>query len=120
LLIGGGRVRCWRYPQGFGLQTMEQALANSCNTVFAQLGGRMIPPGDFYAYLRAFGIGEPMGIDFPGEARGHVPVPGRVHGEVLRWANVAFGQGVSLTPLQLAMAFSALVNDGKLMRPYLV
>src|SRR5690606_7451630 len=59
-------------------------------------------------------------IDFPGEARGHVPVPGRVHGEVLRWANVAFGQGISVTPLQLAMAFAALVNDGYLMRPHLV
>lgn len=120
LYIGGGRVRCWRYPLSFGLQTMEEALANSCNTVFARLGGEKLPRADFAAYLRAFGFGSPLGIDFPGEASGHVPTPGRVHGEVLRWANVAFGQGISVTPLQLAMAFSALVNDGFLMRPYLV
>src|SRR5690606_3215559 len=120
LYIGGGRVRDWRYPYSSGILTFEQALANSCNTVFARLGGELIPTPELVRYLRAFGFGDALGIDFPGEARGFLPTPGRIHGEVLRWANVAFGQGVAVTPLQLTMAVAALVNDGYLMRPYLV
>lgn len=120
LYIGGGRVRGWRYPRSFGPLTMEEALANSSNTIFARLGGELLPHREFARYLRAFGFGELLRIDFPGEARGFVPTPGRIHGETLRWANVAFGQGIAVTPLQLANAFSALVNGGYLMRPYLV
>lgn len=120
LFIGGGRVRGWRYPRAFGPLTMEEALAQSSNTIFARLGGEMIPHGEFARYLRAFGFGEPLRIDFPGEARGFVPTPGRIYGETLRWANVAFGQGIAVTPLQLANAFAALVNGGYVMRPYIV
>lgn len=120
LHIGGGRVRDWRYPYSYGIQTLEQALANSCNTVFARLGGELIPTPELVRYLRAFGFGDTLGIDFPGEAKGFLPTPGRVYGETLRWANVGFGQGVAVTPLQLTMAVAALVNDGYLMRPHLV
>ena len=71
-----------------------------------------------YDYLKRFNFGEPTEVDFPGESAGVVR-------DVQKWrkldtANVAFGQGVSVTALQLTMAISALANKGLLMRPYLV
>src|SRR5690606_30802070 len=68
-----------------------------------------------------FGFGQRLGVDYPGEARGLIPVPGQVrHGEVLRWANVGFGQGVAVTPLQMVSALATIANDGVRMRPQLV
>ena len=52
---------------------------------------------------------------------GQVPKPGKTkHGELLQWANIGFGQGIAVTPIQLAMMAAAIANDGKLMQPYLV
>ncbi|HEY8426284.1 MAG TPA: penicillin-binding transpeptidase domain-containing protein [Limnochordales bacterium] len=118
--IGGGRVSCW-LPGGHGSQTFVEATENSCNPVFAILGAQRLGPEAFYRFARAFGFGQPLGIDFPGEAGGFLPAPGSVqHGELLRWANIGFGQGVAVTPLQLAMAAATIANGGVLMKPHLV
>ncbi|HEY8487182.1 MAG TPA: penicillin-binding transpeptidase domain-containing protein [Limnochordales bacterium] len=118
--IGGGVVRCWR-PGGHGSQSFVEATENSCNPVFAIVAAQRLGPQVFYRFIRAFGFGERLGVDFPGEAPGYVPAPGTVvHGEVLRWANIGFGQGVAVTPLQLAMAAATIANGGVLMRPHLV
>ncbi len=118
--IGGGRVHCWR-GGGHGSLTFAQAVAASCNPVFAELGGLRLGPARFYPYLKAFGFGERLGVDYPGEATGLIPVPGQVpHGEILRWANVGFGQGIAVTPLQMLSAVAAIANDGVRMRPQLV
>src|SRR5690606_26788017 len=78
-------------------------------------------PERFYRYITAFGFGSKLGIDFPGEATGSVPKPGQIrYGELLQWANIGFGQGVAVTPLQLVMAAAAIANDGVLMKPYIV
>lgn len=68
--------------------------------------------------LRKFGFGEPTGVDLPGESAGIV-APGRSWGSV-KLATVAFGQGISVTGLQLTNAVSAIANGGVLMRPYVV
>lgn len=68
--------------------------------------------------LRAFGIGERTGIDFPGEAAGILR--NESGWQPVEFATIAFGQGVTATPLQMAMAFAAIANDGVLMQPYLV
>ncbi|MBI4238854.1 MAG: transpeptidase family protein [Deltaproteobacteria bacterium] len=70
------------------------------------------------AALRDFGIGGKTGIDFPGEAGGVLRAAERW--SPVEFATIAFGQGVTVTPLQMAMAFTALAHDGWLMRPYLV
>ncbi len=116
----GGTIREWN-RKGFGTQTFVQAVQNSSNTVFAVVGAERLGPERFYRYAVAFGFGSVLGIDFPGEAGGILPRPGSVaHGELLRWANIGFGQGLSATPLQIVMAAATVVNGGTLMRPYLV
>lgn len=118
--IGGGRVHCWR-GGGHGSLTFAEAVAHSCNPVFAELGGLRLGPEGFYPYVRAFGFGQRLGIDYPGEAGGIVPVPGRLaHGEILQWANVGFGQGIAVSPLQLVTALAAIANGGVRMQPQLV
>lgn len=120
LVRWGGQVSCWR-SGGHGRQTFVEATENSCNPVFAILAADRLGPSRFYKYASGFGFGQRTGIDFPGEAQGQLPRPGQVkHGELLQWANIGFGQGVAVTPVQMAMAVAAIANGGKLMRPYLV
>jgi stage V sporulation protein D (sporulation-specific penicillin-binding protein) len=119
LNIGGITVRCWR-PGGHGEQNFQQALENSCNTVFAQVAGELLSPSLFHRYLRNFGFGRRLNVDFPGEASGTLPAPGARWGEQAQWATIGFGQGIAVTPIQLLTAFCAVVNDGLLMQPRLV
>ncbi len=116
IIVGGWTINCWA-GGGHGSQSFVETLQNSCNPVFAQLGMEL---GDkrFYRYIRAFGFGEPSGVDFPGEAPGSVREPGTVG--LVTWANIGFGQGMTLTPLQLLNAYAAIVNGGFLLRPHLV
>jgi cell division protein FtsI (penicillin-binding protein 3) len=72
----------------------------------------------FYNVLRDFGFGENLGIDFPGEVRGILRSSDKW--QEIDWANIAFGQGVSVTLLQIASAFSVIANGGLLWKPYLV
>lgn len=113
----GGVVHCWR-AGGHGTQTFVEALENSCNPVFAVMSADEIGPARFAEYIRAFGFGQRLGIDFPGEATGSVPRA--TDRPTLQWANVGFGQGIAVTPLQLAMAVAAIANGGTLYRPTLV
>lgn len=73
---------------------------------------------EFYRVLQGFGFGELTGVDLPGERPGFLPLTGKW--SVLTKANLAFGQGMSVTPVQLAAAFAAAVNGGTLYRPHLV
>lgn len=117
--VGGGAVRSWN-GTGHGQISFLQAVENSDNITFAQLAVEM-KPELFHPYLAKFGFGERMGIDYPGEGRGVLPKPGQIrHGELLQWANIGFGQGVAVTPLQLIMATAAVANGGALLRPYYV
>ncbi|EFK96148.1 stage V sporulation protein D, partial [sediment metagenome] len=79
----------------------------------AQLGKENV-----YKLLREFGFGEASGIDIPGEARGILSNP--KSWSDIQFVTIAFGQGVSATPLQMALAFGALSNGGELLRPYLI
>ncbi|MEW6227115.1 MAG: penicillin-binding transpeptidase domain-containing protein, partial [Bacillota bacterium] len=109
------QVRCW-LGGGHGSQTFIEATENSCNVVFATLGLRL-GPERFYKHIRAFGFGSPMGIDFPGEASGLLQQEKDVG--LVEIANISFGQGISVTPIQLLSALNAIANGGVLMRPYL-
>jgi len=74
----------------------------------------------FYEYVSAFGFGVPTGVDLWGEVGGDVPDPGSLYWYPSSLATNAFGQGIAVTPLQLTTAVAAIVNDGILMRPFVV
>lgn len=117
--IGGGRVNCWR-GGGHGSLTFAEAVEHSCNPVFAELGGLRLGPDVFHPYLRAFGFGDRLGIDYPGEAKGQIPPKEMLFGETLQWANVGFGQGVAVSGLQLISSLATIANMGVRVQPMLV
>ena len=100
-----------------GLQTMTQVLEKSLNTgaIFAmeKLGHER-----FLDAVKRFGFGVKTGIDFPGEISGDVS--NLENGSGIDFATASFGQGIAITPVQLASAIAAIANRGVLMRPYLV
>lgn len=114
--VGDRQVRCW-LAGGHGSQTFVEATENSCNVVFATLGNRL-GQERFYEYIQAFGFGSSLGIDYPGEATGLLQRPKNVGPVEL--ANISFGQGISVTPIQLLSALCTIANGGTLMRPQLV
>ena len=115
ITVSGDTIRCWGNPHG--AQTMAQALQNSCNPVFVELALRL-GTDRMYRYLRAFGLGTTTGIDLPGEAAGILIGANSVKDVDL--ARIGFGQSVAVTPLQMITAACAVVNGGRLMRPYIV
>lgn len=114
--VGGHNIRCWT-GSGHGSITYLEAVESSCNPAFINLGQRL-GEEKLFSYVRAFGYGSPSGIDYPGESGGLVFEPEQVGPVEL--ATTAFGQGVSVTPLQQLMAVSAIANGGYLMKPFLV
>jgi len=117
ITIGGARMKCWRYYRPHGIQTLTQALENSCNPAFINMGvtiGKEV----LRKYIDAFGFTEKTGIELPGEASGvfhNIQFMGDT--EV---ATTAFGQRFNITPIELVTAVSAIANDGKLMKPRIV
>ncbi len=104
--------------KSYGLSTMTNVLEKSINTgvIFIQ---RLVGGDIFREYIEAFGFGEPTGVDLAGEALGDLNNVKKEKREI-NFATAAFGQGISVTPLQMVSAMAAIANDGKLMRPYLV
>ncbi len=112
--VGGRNLKCWRNYAPHGHQTFVEAAQNSCNPVFIEVAQRL-GKEKFLDYIKAFGFGEPTGIDLPGEAHGLVMKPQTVGPVEL--ANMGFGQGVAVTPIQLVSAAAAIANEGMLMEP---
>ena len=102
-----------------GRQTMTQVLQRSLNTgstwVAQQLG-----PTLFYDYVRRFGFGETTDSGFSSEATGLLKEPGNLFWSEVDLATNSFGQGISVTPLQIVRAYSAIANGGRLVQPRIV
>ncbi|MCP8970249.1 stage V sporulation protein D [Ectobacillus ponti] len=113
--VGGARLRCWKRG-GHGHQTFLEVVQNSCNPGFVELGQRL-GKDQLFQYIRNFGFGQKTGIDLQGEGRGILFDLKRV-GPVEQ-ATTAFGQGVSVTPIQQVAAVAAAVNGGTLYQPYI-
>lgn len=114
--VSGSRIKCWKHG-GHGSQTFLQVVENSCNPGFVVMGERL-GKERLMDYVKKFGFGEKTGIDLSGEENGilfDVDKMGPVE-----TATTAFGQGVSVTPIQQVMGVSAAVNGGHLYTPYLV
>ena len=115
--VADRRIRCWRHYNPHGAQSLTEAVQNSCNPVFVELGNR-VGLESYYDYLDAFGFTERTGIDLPGESNSLMIQEAAVGPVEL--ATISFGQGIAITPLQLITAVSAIANDGKMMRPRVV
>ncbi|KAB2337413.1 stage V sporulation protein D [Cytobacillus depressus] len=112
--VGGARLRCWK-KGGHGSQSFLEVVQNSCNPGFVELGERL-GKETLFKYIRDFGFGQKTGIDLQGEGTGILFKLDRV-GPVEQ-ATTAFGQGVSVTPIQQVAAVSAAINGGTLYTPY--
>jgi penicillin-binding protein 2 len=136
---GGSVWHCWVYPSGHGALDLTQALVQSCDVYFYNVGY------DFYSqkgegledWAKRLGMGHPTGIDLPGEVAGLVPTPEWKKAAYTRktdpkgwridsiWkpgdsVNLAIGQGnLETTPLQAAVAYAAIANGGYLVTPHL-
>jgi stage V sporulation protein D (sporulation-specific penicillin-binding protein) len=113
--VGGATLHCWK-KGGHGSQTFLEVVENSCNPGFVELGNRL-GKDTLFKYINNFGFGEKTGIDLQGESKGIMFKMDRV-GPVEQ-ATTAFGQGVSVTPIQQVAAVSAAVNGGTLYTPYI-
>ena len=114
--VDGSTLRCWK-AGGHGHQTFLQVLQNSCNPGFVKIG-QLLGKDKLFSYLDKFGFGNKTGIDLNGEGQGIIFALNKVGNVEL--ATTAFGQGVSVTPIQQAVAVSAVVNGGNLLKPYIV
>src|SRR5699024_5878804 len=112
---GGSKLRRWK-GGGHGQQTYLEVVQNSCNpasvTLGQQLGSEKLPP-----YIEKFGFGTKTGTDLLREGTGSLFKP-EDSGPV-ELATTAFGQGVSVTPIQQVMAVAASINGGYLYEPYI-
>ncbi|MDC3416484.1 stage V sporulation protein D [Aquibacillus salsiterrae] len=113
--VGGATIHCWK-SGGHGKQTYLEVVQNSCNPGFVKLGEKL-GKEKLFTYINDFGFGKKTGIDLNGEGNGILFKPEQVGPVEL--ATTAFGQGVSVTPIQQVMAVSAAINGGYLYKPYL-
>ena len=115
-IVDGVRIRDWK-AGGHGDQSMLEVIMNSCNPGFIELGQRLVKE-KLFEYIRAYGFNEKTGVDMLGESQGIIFNPDNIGNVEL--ATSSFGQGNSVTPIQLVTAVSAAVNGGNLMQPYIV
>ncbi len=115
--IDGARIENYD-GKGRGIVPMQEILNNSLNTgaVFAM---RQLGKEEFRKYLTGYGFDEKTGIDLPNEVSGMISSAMKSPREI-ECATASFGQGIAVTPIEMASALSALANGGYLMRPYVV
>lgn len=114
--VDGAIIKCWK-AGGHGDQTFLQVLQNSCNPGFVALGQKL-GKEKLFSYIDKFGFGKKTGIDLTGEGEGILFDLSQVGNVEL--ATTAFGQGVSVTPIQQVTAVSSVVNGGYLYKPYIL
>lgn len=114
--VENARIRCWK-AGGHGHQTYLQVVENSCNPGFVTMGQKL-GKEVLFSYIDKFGFGKKTGIDLNGESSGILFNLDKVGPVEL--ATTAFGQGVSVTPIQQVTAVSAAINGGYLYKPYIV
>lgn len=114
--VGNYNIGCWK-AGGHGTQTFEKAVQNSCNPAFIEIGSR-VGTEKFYSYMDGLGFRETTGIDLPGEALGlNFKLSGFHQVEL---ATSSFGQGFTITPIQMLTAVNAVANNGMMIKPHLV
>ena len=117
ITVAGVRIKCWRYYNPHGSESLREALKNSCNPVFIGLGQK-IGVHKYYEYLEKFGLLKRTGIDLPGEA-GSIFLKEDKVGPV-ELATISFGQRFEITPIQMITAVSTIANKGTYVKPHIV
>ena len=113
----GGRVLSNALGRAYGPTTVSQVLQRSQNAGAVFVASKLGAP-DLYSYVRAFGFGDRTGVDLAAETGGSVRPLAEWYPVDL--GTISFGQGIAVTPLQLAAAYAAIANGGTLFRPYVV
>ncbi|HLO32906.1 MAG TPA: penicillin-binding protein 2 [Anaerolineales bacterium] len=116
--VGGITIQNWN-RDAWGQQNMIGCLQHSLNVCLAWVSTQM-GVQTFYGYMERFGLGHATGVDLAGEATGRLKVPGDSDWYPVDLGTNAFGQGVSVTPLQMLMAVSAIANNGKMVTPHVL
>ncbi|MBR4230968.1 MAG: stage V sporulation protein D [Bacilli bacterium] len=114
--VDGATLHCWKHG-GHGNQTYLQVVENSCNPGFVSMGLKL-GTDKLMDYIKKFGFGEKTGIDLNGEGSGILFKKEKMG--LVETATTAFGQGISVTPIQQVTAVSAAINGGDLYTPYIV
>ncbi len=117
LVIDGVKINCWSHRHPHGVQTLTEGLENSCNPVFMEIQ-MMLGKEVFYDYVENFGFDEKTYLGLPAEAY-PLLIP-REDLNNVEAATMSFGQGISITPLQMIRAIGAIANNGFMMQPYIV
>ncbi len=115
--IGKWNIKCWRYYNPHGSESLREGIMNSCNPVFMQVSQRM-GISTFMKYIRAFNLDSKTGIDLPGETGGIMHDESTMTDVDL--ATSSFGQTIQITSLQTAVNYCAVANGGYLVEPYIV
>lgn len=116
ILVEGETIHCSNIA-GHGTQNFVEAISNSCNPAFVQIG-QMLGASKFRQYYQGFGFSDKTGIDLPGEAEDSFWKEGKMGGVDL--AVASFGQNFSITPIQMITACAAVSNGGYVVQPHVV
>ncbi|MBQ7046655.1 MAG: PASTA domain-containing protein, partial [Oscillospiraceae bacterium] len=109
-------IHCWK-TSGHGTQTFTEAITNSCNPAFIEIGERL-GANMFFDYFKSYGLTERTGIDLPAESTSiYQALEGMGPVEL---ASCSFGQTNKVTPIQMITAYAAVINGGNLVTPYVV
>ena len=114
--VEGETIHCSNIS-GHGTQNFVEAISNSCNPAFVQIG-QMLGASKFRQYYQGFGFSDKTGIDLPGEAEDSFWKEGKMGGVDL--AVASFGQNFSITPIQMITACAAVSNGGYVVQPHVV
>lgn len=116
-VVAGNAYHCHDNKGGHGTQLLSQAIANSCNPAFIQIG-QLVGTQKFNKYFKAFGLTKKTGIDLPGEASPYYHAEADMGPTEL--ASSSFGQTFNITPIQMIGLAATAVNGGYLVTPHLV
>lgn len=113
--VGNRKIKDHNGGAGWGSITFDEGVERSSNVAFAILGDQKLGPERFRQYIHKFGLDEKTGIDLPNEGKNTI-----VFDQQIQQVTTAFGQGSTVTPIQLVQAATAIANDGKMMKPYTI
>ncbi|WP_243523989.1 penicillin-binding protein [Bacillus pseudomycoides] len=113
--VGNRKIKDHNGGAGWGSITFDEGVERSSNVAFAILGDQKLGPERFRQYIHKFGLDEKTGIDLPNEGKNTI-----VFEQQIQQVTTAFGQGSTVTPIQLVQAATAIANDGKMMKPYTI
>ncbi|MDM5239380.1 penicillin-binding protein [Bacillus cereus] len=113
--VGSSDIKDHNGGFGWGSITFDEGFERSSNVAFSILEDQLLKPNKFKQYMNKFGFNQKTGIDLPGESKNTLLLNTQI-----QQVTTSFGQGSTVTPIQLVQAATAIANDGKMMQPYIV